>query len=166
MARRPRRAEERPPGPRLGDEPDAGRRGHVRTHLLAALAVIGLGDPGHADGLVDEKRVDDRALHHQKACRAPFRAIDHPEGGVGQVGFNHVEADGLTALAVLQAVQAGRNYLSSGPRLILQAQSAQGGLAAMGEKGVLRYLIVDCCHSVLQWVILGLEDQYTTKPTV
>jgi hypothetical protein len=27
----------------------------------------------------------------------------------------------------------GRNYLSSGPRLILQAQSPQGTIAAMGE---------------------------------
>jgi hypothetical protein len=59
--------------------------------------------------------------------------IHGPEGGMGQVGFNNVEAESLTALAILQAVQAGRNYLSSGPRLILQAQSPEGTLASMGE---------------------------------
>jgi hypothetical protein len=59
--------------------------------------------------------------------------IHGPEGGVGQVGFNNVEAESLTPKAILQAVHLGRNYLSSGPRLILQAQSPQGTIAAMGE---------------------------------
>lgn len=59
--------------------------------------------------------------------------IHGPEGGAGQVGFNNVEADSLTANAILHGVHLGRNFLSSGPRLILQAQSAQGDMASMGE---------------------------------
>lgn len=59
--------------------------------------------------------------------------IHGPEGGRGQIGFNHVEADALTEAAILQAVAQGRNYLSSGPRLVLTAQRPDGTLAAMGE---------------------------------
>lgn len=59
--------------------------------------------------------------------------IHGPEGGKGQVGFNHVEADSLTEAAILSAVALGRNYLSSGPRLILQARTPDGDLVAMGQ---------------------------------
>ena len=54
--------------------------------------------------------------------------IHGQEGGQGPIGFNHVEALALTEPAILQAVARGRNYLSSGPRLILTS-----GAAAMGE---------------------------------
>lgn len=47
------------------------------------------------------------------------------------VGFNHVHATALTEAAILEAVSAGRNYLSSGPKLILTAVW-EGGTAMMG----------------------------------
>jgi hypothetical protein len=50
------------------------------------------------------------------------------------MGFNHVHARALTEEAILEAVAAGRNYLSSGPRLVLAAGDApMGGVAAPGE---------------------------------
>ena len=58
--------------------------------------------------------------------------IHGPEGGEGPLGFNHVWADALTETAILAAVEAGRNYLSSGPLLILSAQDADGNAIAMG----------------------------------
>lgn len=59
--------------------------------------------------------------------------IHGAEGGVGQIGFNHVEADALTEPAILRAVSQGRNYLSSGPRLILTAKTPMGEVAGMGD---------------------------------
>ena len=58
--------------------------------------------------------------------------IHGPEGGVGLIGFNNVWAEALTESAVLAAVKAGRNYLSSGPRLILSGQLLGGERIAMG----------------------------------
>jgi hypothetical protein len=58
--------------------------------------------------------------------------IHGPEGGDGPLGFNHVWAEALTETAVLAGVSAGRNYLSSGPLLILSAQGAGGEAIAMG----------------------------------
>ena len=59
--------------------------------------------------------------------------IHGPEGCRGQIGFNHVEAEGLSEAAILRAVAAGRNFLSSGPRLMLTAESPDGSKAAMGD---------------------------------
>lgn len=59
--------------------------------------------------------------------------IHGPEGGQGAIGFNTVQAEDLTQSAILQAVHKGRNYLSSGPRLILTAQSPDGARGAMGD---------------------------------
>lgn len=59
--------------------------------------------------------------------------IHGPEGGIGPIGFNHVEADHLTEPAILRAVASGRNFLSSGPRLILTAEAPDGALAGMGD---------------------------------
>lgn len=57
--------------------------------------------------------------------------IHGPEGGQGAIGFNHVEAEALTEAAILQAVALGRNYLSSGPRLILSSGGVpMGGTVA------------------------------------
>jgi hypothetical protein len=47
-------------------------------------------------------------------------------------GFNHVEASALTEAAVLEAVQHGRNYLSSGPLLVVSGEDAAGRPVAMG----------------------------------
>ena len=58
--------------------------------------------------------------------------IHGPEGGKGLIGFNNVEADALTEAAILAAVKAGRNYLSSGPRLILTAVTQIGQTVPMG----------------------------------
>jgi hypothetical protein len=58
--------------------------------------------------------------------------IHGPEGGRGRLGFNHVYANALTEDAILAAVGMGRNYLSSGPRLILTAQKAGGEVVVMG----------------------------------
>ena len=58
--------------------------------------------------------------------------IHGPEGGEGALGFNHVWAEGLTEVDILAAVRAGRNYLSSGPLLILSAQGTDGTAIAMG----------------------------------
>jgi hypothetical protein len=58
--------------------------------------------------------------------------IHGPEGGKGPIGFNNVEADALTPQAIFAAVAAGRNYLSSGPRLILTATSPMGRVVPMG----------------------------------
>jgi hypothetical protein len=57
--------------------------------------------------------------------------IHGPEGGTGPIGFNSVEAAELSEAGILSAVRAGRNYLSSGPRLILTA-SADGRHVPMG----------------------------------
>lgn len=59
--------------------------------------------------------------------------IHGPEGGVGPIGFNHVEARSLTEADILSAVARGRNYLSSGPRLILGAGDVPMGGTAPGE---------------------------------
>jgi hypothetical protein len=59
--------------------------------------------------------------------------IHGPEGSDGLFGFNHVYASDLTEEAVLAAVAAGRNYLSSGPKLILNAVTSTGKLVSMGE---------------------------------
>jgi hypothetical protein len=53
-----------------------------------------------------------------------------------QVGLNHVDADDLSEAAILAAVGAGRNYLSSGPTLILSAAGPDGETIGMG--GTLR----------------------------
>jgi hypothetical protein len=58
--------------------------------------------------------------------------IHGPEGGMGRLGFNHVQANDLTEAAILAAVAAGRNYLSSGPKLVLTAELPDGGVVAMG----------------------------------
>jgi hypothetical protein len=58
--------------------------------------------------------------------------IHGPEGGKGRLGFNHVRADELSEAAVLAAVKIGRNYLSSGPTLILTAKPAVGEVVPMG----------------------------------
>jgi hypothetical protein len=47
-------------------------------------------------------------------------------------GFNHVHAQSLTEGAVLAGLAAGRNYLSSGPRLVATAGAADGTPVAMG----------------------------------
>ena len=48
-------------------------------------------------------------------------------------GFNHVFATSRTEDAIMEAVRAGRNYLSVGPKLILTATDAEGSVFAMGE---------------------------------
>lgn len=59
--------------------------------------------------------------------------IHGPDGWSGPCGFNHVQADDLTEAAILAAVRLGRNYLSSGPKLILTAGSVgMGGTAPAG----------------------------------
>jgi hypothetical protein len=58
--------------------------------------------------------------------------IHGPEGSDLVTGFNHVLADGLTESALLAAVAAGRNYLSSGPRLVLSATGPDGTRVEMG----------------------------------
>jgi hypothetical protein len=52
--------------------------------------------------------------------------------GQGEVGFNHVLAEAFAPAAILAAVRAGRNYLSSGPRLVLTARGADGVEVPMG----------------------------------
>ena len=59
--------------------------------------------------------------------------IHGPEAAKGPIGFNHVEAESLTETAILHAISRGRNYLSSGPRLILTAETPEGHIAGMGE---------------------------------
>ncbi len=70
--------------------------------------------------------------------------IHGPEGGMGRLGFNHVQADDLTEAAILAAVAVGRNYLSSGPKLVLTAVQADGDVVAMGgEAGAGAAVLVD-----------------------
>ncbi len=70
------------------------------------------------------------ALGHR--LRATAGSDIHGPESMGQIGFNHVEADALTEAAILRAVSQGRNYLSSGPTLILTAHTPEG-VAGMGE---------------------------------
>ena len=58
--------------------------------------------------------------------------IHGPEGYLAAKGFNNVLAEHRTEAAILAAVQAGRNYLSSGPTLILTATGPAGDAVAMG----------------------------------
>jgi hypothetical protein len=62
--------------------------------------------------------------------------IHGPEGDHPMTGFNNVHAMALTEPAVLAAIAAGHNYLSSGPRLILTADDGRvpmGGDATAGS---------------------------------
>ncbi|MGL4238568.1 CehA/McbA family metallohydrolase [Tabrizicola sp.] len=58
--------------------------------------------------------------------------IHGPEGYDVANGFNNVAAEDRTEAAILAAVRAGRNYLSSGPTLILSAETASGEAIPMG----------------------------------
>jgi hypothetical protein len=58
--------------------------------------------------------------------------IHGPEGYGVATGFNNVEAAERTEAAILAAVRAGRNFLSSGPTLILSAEAASGEVVPMG----------------------------------
>jgi len=69
--------------------------------------------------------------------------IHGPEGDGAEAGFNHVQADALTEAAVLEAVRSGRNYLSSGPRLILTAETAAGTIGMGGTAAPDARLVVD-----------------------
>ena len=53
---------------------------------------------------------------------------DYPAGP----GFNVVYADNLSEAALLRAIGAGHLYLSSGPQLLLEAQTADGTVHPMG----------------------------------
>ena len=62
-----------------------------------------------------------------------------PFDGRGRPGFNHVLAQGRTERAILEAVAQGRNYLSSGPRLVIGAETTDRRKISMGgraSKGV------------------------------
>ena len=57
----------------------------------------------------------------------------------GRPGFNHVFSQGRTERDILEAVAQGRNYLSSGPRLVIGAETTDRRRIAMGghaSKGV------------------------------
>ncbi|NJM83810.1 MAG: CehA/McbA family metallohydrolase [Tabrizicola sp.] len=57
----------------------------------------------------------------------------HGQDDAGEAcGFNNVHAADLTETAVLDAVRAGRNFLSSGPRLVLWAQAPGAKPVEMG----------------------------------
>jgi hypothetical protein len=58
--------------------------------------------------------------------------IHGPEGCGVATGFNNVMAEDRTEGAILAAVQAGRNYLSSGPTLILTAAGMTDDAIPMG----------------------------------
>lgn len=64
--------------------------------------------------------------------------IHGPDLADAAIGFNHVQAEALTEQDVLAAVKLGRNYLSSGPKLILTAHMDDiihmGGEAEAGAK--------------------------------
>lgn len=60
--------------------------------------------------------------------------IHGPEGADLATGFNHVHAAARSEAAILAAVALGRNYLSSGPELILTAQRKDGPPAPMGSR--------------------------------
>ena len=58
---------------------------------------------------------------------------NHGEDDVtSDFGFNHVFATSRTESAILEAVRAGRNYLSVGPKLILTATDHMGNSIPMG----------------------------------
>ncbi len=57
----------------------------------------------------------------------------HGQNDAGKAcGFNNVQAEALTETAILDAVKTGRNFLSSGPRLLISAQAADGDPVGMG----------------------------------
>jgi hypothetical protein len=60
--------------------------------------------------------------------------IHGPEGYGTATGFNNVLAEDRTEAAILAAIRAGRNYLSSGPTLILTAKGATGDALLMGAE--------------------------------
>ena len=61
--------------------------------------------------------------------------IHGPFDSGSAIGFNNVQADDLTEAAILAAIKAGRNFLSSGPRLVLTGASDEpmGGTVAAGS---------------------------------
>ena len=48
-------------------------------------------------------------------------------------GFNVIYAEELSEAALLRAIAAGHLYLSSGPRLTLEAQEQDGAVRRMGD---------------------------------
>ena len=58
---------------------------------------------------------------------------NHGRGEYGdETGFNNVYAEELSEVSILRAIGAGRNYLSSGPKLILSAMQDDGAEIPMG----------------------------------
>ena len=58
--------------------------------------------------------------------------IHGPTEANAEIGFNNVDATELSEAAILAAVRAGRNYLSSGPRLNLEGVDRGGRPVPMG----------------------------------
>ncbi len=68
---------------------------------------------------------------HQLLVTAGTDHHGEPDTGA-QFGFNHVWAEARTEQAILDAVRSGKNYLSSGPKLILTIEDEAGNRIAMG----------------------------------
>jgi hypothetical protein len=62
--------------------------------------------------------------------------IHGAEGDDPLTGFNNVHAEALTEPAVLAAIAAGHNFLSSGPRLILTADEGRIPMGGDADAGV------------------------------
>jgi hypothetical protein len=58
--------------------------------------------------------------------------IHRPDDDEPLMGFNHVFAAERSEAAIFAAIKAGRNYLSSGPKLILSAVDEAGNRVVMG----------------------------------
>ncbi len=59
-----------------------------------------------------------------------------PEDWEGAVPITYVEADDTSLTSVLEALRAGRTYVSSGPSLSIRAIGKGGGIAGVGENVV------------------------------
>jgi hypothetical protein len=56
-----------------------------------------------------------------------------PPPGSGRGALNVVHAQELSEAAIVAAVQAGRSYISAGPELLLNAQTASGAAGMVGD---------------------------------
>jgi hypothetical protein len=69
------------------------------------------------------------------------------------MGFNHVRADSFTPAGILSAIKRGENYLSSGPKLVLEAKAINRDITPMGGA------CQDPTYATLSWS--GLESEMT-----
>ncbi|WP_421726168.1 CehA/McbA family metallohydrolase [Bauldia sp.] len=77
-----------------------------------------------------------------------------------RIGYNHVYAEALSEDAILGALRQGHSYVSSGPRLSLTVETADGNAGMMGDAfdaatAEIKASFEDCPSGAMAWLIAG-----------